>query len=209
MNDQLDKRFADLRAEALREVLPPGPDAARRTVRRRQGVATSIGAVVAVGAVVSAMAVAGAHLPQGTPPAASSASPEVSVSFPTQPDPVQVARMEAAAKALGTPDYPRVMATAAVIPADGYENHVNDIPAGDYRLSVYCVGKGTLDVVVKAGQYGDKKLAGGKVTCAETPVPGKLSVRQPYDGYLRVFMKGDHQAAGRAGIAFKFDRTAG
>lgn len=208
MNDQFDKLFANLRTQTLHEIRPPGTDAARRTVRRRQGIVTSIGAVVAVGAVVSAMAVAGGHLPNGGAAAAPSASPDFS-EFPPQPDPAQAARMAAAERAMGDPEkLPWVMATTGVMTDDGYENHVNDMPADDYQLFVYCVGKGTVDVVVKAGNYGDTKLAAGTVACAETPVPGQLTVRQPVDGYLRIFMRGDRRAAGKAGFAFKFVRTA-
>jgi hypothetical protein len=99
------------------------------------------------------------------------------------------------------------MATSGGVTAN-YENDVNDMPADDYVLFVYCTGPGTVDVVVKAGQMGDTKLAAGTVTCSADPVPGQLSVQQPVDGYLRVFMSGDKQAVGRATFSFKFVRTA-
>jgi hypothetical protein len=206
MSDHLDKLLADLRTEALAEILPPGVEHARRTVRRRRGIAASAGAVLAVTVILSGMALAGGRAPHDPAPLAPSAGPST-VAPPPQPGPEE-SRIAAADEALGDPArQPWVMATTGVVSAD-YENHVNDMPADDYVLFVYCTGPGTVDVVVKAGQYGDKKLAAGTVTCADKPVPGKLAVTQPVHGYLRVFLYGDERAAGRSAFSFKFVRTA-
>jgi len=205
MTENLEKLFADLRTEALQEILPPGADEARRTVRRRQGAAASAGAVVAVTAIAGAIAFSGGSAPVAPQPSSSELVPP---RLSPGPDTVQSLRMAVATKALGDPEkLPHVMATSGVVTSD-YENHVNDMPADDYKLFVYCAGQGTVDVVVKAGNYGDTKLAAGTVTCAETPVPGQLSVRQPVDGYLRVFLHGDKEAAGKAAFSFKFVRAA-
>ena len=207
MSDHLDEILADLRTGALAEILPPGAEQARRTVRRRRGIAASAGAVLAVTLILSGIALAGGRAPRDPAPLAPSTEPSTVVP-PPQPDPEQASRMDAVEEALGDPDrQPWVMATTGVVTAD-YENHVNDMPADDYLLFVSCAGAGTVDVVVMAGDHGDRKLAAGTVTCAEKPVPGRLAVTQPVHGYLRVFLSGDEQAAGRAGFSFKFVRRA-
>jgi len=205
MSEHLDKILADLRTEALAEVLPPGAGQARRTVRRRRGMAASAGAVLTVVVILSGIALAGERPPHGPAPLAPSGS--APVPMPPQPDPVQSARMDAARQALGDPEkQPWVMATTGVVTSD-YANHINDMPADDYVLSVYCAGPGSVEVVVKAGNYGDQRLASGTVACSERPVPGRLAVTQPVHGYLRVFLTGDEEAAGRAQFSFKFARA--
>jgi len=200
MSDRTDELLVRVRADALRDVLPPGVDQVRRTVHRRRGVAAAVGAAAAVALVGSGIAIFGAGGP------ASDAAP--SADHSTGVDPMPDARLAAVSAALGDPNVtPWVMATASVLTAD-YENDVNDMPADDYRLFVYCIGRGEADVVVKAGFYGDKVLATGSVSCGEQPEPAKLAVRQPVDGYLRVFLKGDAQASGSSVFSFKFVRTA-
>ena len=202
MSDHLDKLLADLRTEALAEVLPPGTEQARRTVRRRRAVAASTGAVLAVTVILSGVALAGGQRPHDPAPLAPSAGPPTALPSPP------ASLMDTVQGALGDPDkQPWVMATSGAVTAD-YENHVNDMPADDYVLFVHCAGPGTVDVVVKAGTHGDKKLAAGTVACAATPVAGRLAVTQPVHGYLRVFLYGDEQAAGRAQFSFKFVRAA-
>ena len=156
--------------------------------------------------ILSGIALAGGRSPHDPAPLAPSGGP--STMAPPRPDPQQSARMDAAEKALGDPEkQPWVMATTGVVTAD-YAGHINDMPADDYLLFVHCAGPGTVDVVVKAGNYGDKKLAAGTVACSEQPVPGRLALTQPVHGYLRIFLYGDEQAAGRAQFSFKFVRTA-
>jgi len=205
MTDNLGKLFADLRTEELQKVLPPGADDVRRTVRRRQGVAASAGAVVAVTVIAGAIAVSGGS--GGSAPAATP-SPSRSEFAPPQPGPEQASRMVLAGKALGDPEkLPYVMATADVVTA-GYENAAIDLPADDYRLFVYCVGPGTADVVLKAGDFGDNKVAAGRVTCGEPPVPAQFRFTQTVDGGMRLFLSGDKEAAGQAAFSFKFVRAA-
>ena len=70
MSDHVDKLLADLRTEALAEVLPPGTEQARRTVRRRRAVAASTGAVLAVTVILSGVALAGGQRPHDPAPLA-------------------------------------------------------------------------------------------------------------------------------------------
>ena len=206
MTDQLEKLFAELRAESLAQIVPPGAERARRTVRRRRAIAASGGTAVAVIAVLSAVALLGPRPPDNsasassTGPATASSSPRPHPSPPTGGAPITTRPADPAS-------LPHVMATAGEVTAD-YENDVNDIPADDYILFVSCTGRGTVDVEVKAGNSGDTVLAAGTVNCADDPVPGQLPVTQPVSGYLRVFLSGDKLAAGHAGFSFSFVRTA-
>ena len=206
MTDRIAQILDQARADALRDVRPPGSDEIRRTVRRRRGLLAGTGTAVAVAAVAVGGALAVPPGPGTSPPSAGS-SPSAGFPMMPEPDPAVLRRSELARAALGDPDVtPWVMATTGVVSAD-YANHVNDIPAGDYDLFVYCVGEGTVDTVVKAGNYGDEKLAAGSVTCAESPAPARLTVRQPVDGYLRVFLNGDSRASAGSAMAFKFVRV--
>jgi hypothetical protein len=210
MSDRVQEMLARARTDALRDVRPPGADEVRRTVRRRRGVTAAIGVAAGVTVIGSAIAVAGQSTPADDAPAgpSASASPTGVPELAPTPDPTLLARMSAADDALGDPEQlPWVMATSGAVTSD-YENHVNDIPADDYRLFVYCAGDGTADVVVKAGDHGNDELAAGRVHCAARPSPATLSVRQPADGYLRVFLRGDATAAAGSAFAFKLVRTA-
>jgi hypothetical protein len=206
MSDRSDTVLARARADAMRDVLPPGADQVRRTVRRRRGVTAACGAAAAVLVMVSGIAVFGTNGPVLPAPAGPPSEPSARV-YP-MPDPTVSARLNAVSAALGDPDkLPWVMATAAVVTPD-YENDINDMPADEYRLFLYCLGRGKADVVVKAGQYGNKVLATGTVTCTEQPAPATLAVRQPVDGYLRVFLRGDAEASVDSVFSFKFVHNA-
>lgn len=195
MTNRTEELLRQARIEALREVRPPGVDAVRRTVHRRRGIAACVGAVVAAAAVACGIAVAGDWRTDPVLPA-TSVTPAPSAS-----------NLDEASAALGPADTtPWVMATAGAVQRS-YENQVNDIPAGDYEMFVYCAGEGTVDVVVKADRAGDTKLAAGSVRCSGKPALLRLPVRQPFDGYLRVFLSGDARAAGQAAFSFKFVRA--
>ena len=140
-------------------------------MRGRRGIAASAAAVVAVATIATGIAVTNGQQSHNASPSAPSGSP---TPIDVPPDP-QSSRLDAANKALGDPEkLPWVMATGGVV-TDNYENAAIDLPTDDYRLFVYCAGPGTVDVVVKSGRFGDTTLAAGKVTCAETPVPGQLN----------------------------------
>jgi hypothetical protein len=210
MTDRTERLLEQARIDALRDVVPPGVDQVRRTVRRRRGAGAGAGVAVAVAAIASGIVLTGGRLPDVAPLAGPSSAPASGPRTEGVPhlNPTASERMAAASAALGDPDAtPWVMATTGVVRPD-YENHVNDIPAGDYQLFVYCVGEGTVDVVVKAGDHGDEKLAAGSVACSAKPAPGRLAVTQPFDGYLRVFLSGDARASAGSAFSFKFVRDA-
>ena len=209
MTDRVEQILTRVRTEALQDVRPPGVNEVRRTVRRRRAVTAGLAVAAAVTVISSGIALAGLRPPISTAPAAPTTSASDSAPELTPaPNPTVEARITAANRALGDPEkVPWVDATSGVVAPD-YENHVNDMPADDYQLFVYCVGDGTVDVVVKAGRYGNDKLAAGAARCGAEPSPATLHVRQPVDGYLRVFLSGDDTASAGSAFAFKFVRTA-
>jgi hypothetical protein len=219
VSDRTERLLELARADALRDVVPPGVEQVRRTVRRRRRavvLTAAVGVAAAAAAGTLVMGQGGGSMPAGgndgepgaqAGAAASGAGTDPSLPVIPQPDPTQLARMEVASRALGDPDRtPWAMATADVVSSD-YENHVNDIPEGDYRLSIFCVGEGSVHVVVKAENAGDKVLATGNAPCAETPTATTLKVRQPISGYLRFYLTGDARANAGAAFSFKFVNT--
>lgn len=208
MTDRIQRLLELARADALRDVRPPGTAEVRRTVRRRRGLAAGAGAATAVAAVAAASVLLTGPQPDGLPQAGPSTSAEVLFPDPLPSPGTETERRAAAAyAALGDREAtPWVMATNGTV-EPGYVNHVNDIPAGLYELAVFCVGEGTADVLVKASDAGDEKLAAGAVTCSADSQPARLTVRQPVDGYLRVFLSGDPAASAGSAFAFRFART--
>ena len=204
----IERLLEQARADAMRDIVPPGAGRARRTVHRRRAIGAGVAvASVATGAVLVGHAVSPVAT-TGRPADRPSAGPS-GVDVMPPPDPNQDARMTRAGQALGDPNKaPWVMATAGIV-SPGYEDDVNDIPGGKYRLYVYCVGAGKVGIVVKEGQYGDQRLAAGEATCDEQGrTPAILRIDHPYDGYVRVFLNGDASATDRAAFSFKFVRAS-
>jgi hypothetical protein len=219
MTDQLEQLFRDLRTDTVPTIIPPGADAARATVRRRREVRAAAGSVLAVAVVAIGIGTVQGH--DGGGSAASpggpssgpvsglvsgpaSGPPEL---IPTPADPGADSRFQAVNNALGDPNqHPWVMATAAMLQGGDYENDINDIGAGKYRLLVYCAGTGRLSVQIKADQYGNKVLATGTVPCHEKPVATRIAVTQPHTGYLRLFAHAEN-GADNAALSFKFERA--
>ncbi|WP_433383747.1 hypothetical protein ACQPZX_22210 [Actinoplanes sp. CA-142083] len=213
MSDKVERMLDRARADAMRDVVPPGVDNVRRAVRRTRTVINVGGAALLTAATIGLTVLvgqAGPSAPSGSQAAGgrTSAEPSFPVRIP-EPDPTEQNRMDAASAALGDPNVtPWTMATAGMVAAD-YENHVNDIPEGDYHMYVFCVGEGTVQVTVKAQDFGNQVLATGSVPCGEDFVAGELKVHQPITGYLRVYLSGDSRANAGAAFAFKFVNTRG
>ena len=125
MTDQLEYLFADLRADTMCEVRPPGAVAARRTLRRRRTNRT-------VGA-AAFLVVAGAG--------------GVTATMALSPRSEQVEPADRAAALAGVdpdaPDSVRGVARSGVV---GTEVMV----AGTYTLAVACVGRGWVSVTLRS-----------------------------------------------------------
>jgi len=223
MIDDLDKRFQDLRAQTLSEIIAPGAPEARATVHRRRNVAVFAGTGVAVAGVllgagfvlrpdsgVEYVAGGPSALPTSeVPPSAlpSSGGPPV-MSEPSGPE---YDRVEAAGNLLAdrTRTPTSINATAGVV-TSAYEDDMNDMPVDTYTFNFFCVGAGQVNVVVKQGDSGDNVLGHGTATCAANdPAPLRLTIEQPTYGYLRIFAVGDAQSNGKAGFAFEFLSATG
>jgi hypothetical protein len=211
MTDELETLFKDLRTRTLGEIVPPGAPKARATVRRRRGVAVSAGAGVTVAAILVGAGI-GLYPGDGEGYVAGDTAPSSS-GPPVMPNPTgpEYDRAQTAGELLAdrsrTPT--SINATEGVVTSD-YENHLNDMPADTYAFRFFCVGPGTVSVVVKQGDSGNTVLGQGTATCAVgDPAPLQLTIRQPAYGYLRIFAAGDPQSNDRAGFAFEFLSTTG
>jgi len=152
MPDQLDELFADLRAETITQVRPPGVAAAHRTVRRRRVVALS--AVVATVALVAGgvqLAFGGARAPVATP--SDSLSPQQ--------------RAE------------RALAAATAKPGQTWAGVVSEptwisprtVETGAYRLYVACAGPGSIGLEIRAD---GRSLSGENVSCGDNPIAEEI-----------------------------------
>ncbi|BAL85780.1 hypothetical protein AMIS_5600 [Actinoplanes missouriensis 431] len=136
MPDRIEELFADLRAETLPTVMPPGTGPLRRAARRRRA-ALSAAAAVAVLAVSGLVAVI---RPGDT--ATPAAAPAISAAPVTEDS-------EDVATALGIdPDSPDPGALAVFDPGDGLISTTRDLLGGRYDMKMVCFGAGTIDVTV-------------------------------------------------------------
>ncbi len=179
MPDQFETLFAELRAETVAEVRPPGVGAARRTVRRRRTTrtVTAAAAVLALAGGVTAVT-----LPDRAPR-----------------DGSRTGQVAAARQAAGLPGGETV--DGPVTPRTGVG--FPDLPPATYTLSLACSGQGTL--TMRPGQTLPGRLPvelGEQVaTCAAAPQPVTLTVRLPAPGELTVLLQGDARASGTADYA--------
>src|SRR4051794_23415154 len=139
----------------------------------RRGFAAGLGVAVAVAAISAATG----FISRGSQPPAGNVPDDPASSYVEVipgPGPTGTSRVGVATAALRDPHpTPRAEATAGIVSPD-YEDDVNDMSAGDYQFYVYCVGEGTLGIVIKAGWNGDRKLATGRANCDPTGRPAKL-----------------------------------
>jgi hypothetical protein len=101
MSDRTDIVLARARVDAMRDVLPPGADQVRRTVRRRRRITAACAAAAAVVVIVSGIAVFGTNGPVLPAPAGLPSEPSARV-YP-MPGPTVSARLNAVSAALGDP----------------------------------------------------------------------------------------------------------
>jgi hypothetical protein len=135
VTDQLEDLFADLRAETLTRVRPPGAARARRTVHRRRVVRSAATCVVAVAAAGAGVQVF------GLPPSVRPAAPNETTLGQFQ---------DRAALAIGSGpsrgadavlDYQGVVVRGTIVTG-------RLIPATRYTLELACVGRGRVTIVL-------------------------------------------------------------
>ena len=213
MTDELEKQFENLRAHTLSMLVAPGAPQVRATVRRRRNVTVLAGTAVATATVLVGVGVGLHGDPGGDYVAGATGESPSSAPPPVLPEPSGPAydRAQAAGDLLAdrsnTPT--SINATNGVV-ASSYEDDMNDMAADTYTFHFFCVGDGTVSVVVKQGDSGNTVLGHGTATCAaHDPAPLRLTIRQPAYGYLRIFASGDARSNDRAGFAFEFLSATG
>ncbi|OJF14250.1 hypothetical protein [Couchioplanes caeruleus] len=178
MPDQFDTLFADMRAETLPQVRPPGPAAARDTVRRRRTTRTVV-AASAVLAVAGTLTAVGLSTQRETPAE-------------------RLDRLTAAAqKSVGDKGSAEGFAVIGSASPESTERFP-DLSPGRYTVAVGCGGSGTLTMsVTLTAAAGSTDLGGQVASCAAEPTAARMEVQLPVDGELTVALHAD-QAAGDA-----------
>jgi hypothetical protein len=176
VTDQIEYLFADLRADSMCEVRPPGAVAARRTLRRRRTNRT-------VGA-AAFLVVAGAG--------------GVTATMALSPRAEQVEAADRAAALAGVdPDAPHTLRGVARSEVIGTEVLV----AGTYTLAVACVGRGWVSVTLRSPKG---QISEARTHCSEgqqLSVVVKFDVTS--GGPVTTEVRADDEASGRAGYAYQ------
>jgi len=207
MTDQLEDLFADLRADTITKVRPPGAAAVRRTVRRRR-TTSSVAAAAAV------IAVAGGG---------------IVVLRRTVPEPAPVApQPTTAADRLATTAQDQLSGFGGLQISDEHLLLKGPIPmtargvgkgafgtAANYNIYVACVGDGVVAVNVRTAprnENGDpdngrsKIIAHEQVTCEPFPTSQMISVKLTSAAFLYVNFDPDQDALGRSGVGLVVHR---
>ncbi|GID97005.1 hypothetical protein ACFQFC_20540 [Amorphoplanes digitatis] len=189
MPDQLEALFADLRAETLPHVRPPGTEAARHTVRRRRTRRTVATAAVAL---TVAGGLAAANLPTER-------------QRPVSPAERMNDLVDAARLALDDqlPKLTGRLETGAV-EAGGRLAFAGVTPGG-YTMAVTCAGPGLITIDIEQARNADESAVLGRriVPCAESPVVAVTPILITFKGPVLVSVAGNWQAAGNAVYAVK------
>ncbi|WP_328464887.1 hypothetical protein OHA21_42045 [Actinoplanes sp. NBC_00393] len=155
MTDQIEELFADLRAETLPTVRPPGTEPLRKAVRRRRAVlsgATAI-AVLAVAGLVAVIRPAESPMPAVTP---ASEAPTYSSE--------QLKLRVAQALDISEPDAPG-LGEIITDTGSGPKQFSGAVLGGTYDVRMVCYGTGSMEVSVISGNVGSEPAA------VVTPVP--------------------------------------
>lgn len=196
MTDQIEELFADLRAETLPTVRPPGTEPLRRAARRRR-TALSSAAAVAVLAVAGLVAVI--RPDQGSVPAVTPAS-----EAPTYTGETLKARV---AKALEIGDSePPVLGEIITDTGRGPKQSSLALLGGTYDVRMVCYGSGSMTVSVISGNVGTEPVAQVTTVPCETSSTTVLTVpvvMARSAGTLLVQIEPDVAGPGRAAFGWQ------
>ncbi|MFC7530522.1 hypothetical protein [Actinoplanes sp. GCM10030250] len=206
MNDTLDELFADLRAQAVREIRPPGATAARRTVRRRRtttAVASACAVLVVIGGGLALAGQSGTG-PALVVPAASTLAPDSAEGL--------------AATALRTLTSKDTNAAGMDVSSPvvaGYER-TERMFLPRLKLDAACAGTGTITLVVtgdmlndKLNRFKDRELTRIPVRCEPKPVPVSWELNAGVLEEITFSLADVGAAAGRAGFAYRVTERNG
>ncbi|MEU4426789.1 hypothetical protein AB0F81_39725 [Actinoplanes sp. NPDC024001] len=146
MTDQIEKLFADLRAETLPAVRPPGTEPLRRAVRRRRAALSGAAAVLVLG-VAGLVAVMRPSSPQ---PVAAPPVSTPSAQAPVYSDETLRARVSESLKLAEQP-LPGVIITDT---GSGPKETPRALLGGAYEIRMTCYGSGSMNVTVSSGAVG-------------------------------------------------------
>ncbi|GLW33381.1 hypothetical protein Areg01_63190 [Actinoplanes regularis] len=193
MTDQLEELFAGMRAEVIREIKPPGTDAAHRTVRRRRttgAVSAAVAALVAIGVVVGLTG-----LPRtSTLPA----------------DPATLA--ETARRALHESTGGTALFEAAA-PVTADYSAAQTAYYGAITLHLACAGTGKITLLVEAREHDAapyREIARVDANCSADPKPTSTTFGFDWESDQVVLRLADPgRAAGQAGFAYRATSDTG
>ncbi|MET8148374.1 hypothetical protein ACIBSW_27420 [Actinoplanes sp. NPDC049668] len=187
MPDQLEALFADLRAETLPRVRPPGAEAARHTVRRRR--ARTRNAAAATVALAVAGGLIATRLPQ------------------TEERPAErLTDLVASARRALEDQLPKLAGRLTTGVVTGHRRLTfADLRPGGYTLAVTCAGSGTVTIDIEQVRSSEEPRVLGvqTVSCGRTPAVAIMTFRLTKTGPVAISASGDAGAAGSAGYALE------
>ncbi|GAA4921921.1 hypothetical protein [Actinoplanes utahensis] len=161
MSDQLEEIFVRARPDAIREVRPPGAEAARSTVRRRRRRRAVVLATAAVFAVLGGVVT---WIAPSSPP-------------PTPPAATPVDLPGAAKAALGPVTAPAAVAVAQQAAVKSTWKATSASHLGELTLRAACAGTGTMTLIVDGIPGGESlekepvEVTRLKLPCTDRPEP--------------------------------------
>ncbi|WP_092548917.1 hypothetical protein [Actinoplanes derwentensis] len=207
--DHLEVLFADLRADTLPTVQPPGTVAVRQTVRRRRTGRAVLSAAAAVLVIAGGIAVSTGHR-SAAPPADATPSVTPSAIPSVAEDPLlkqaNVARQALLAGQNGTP---AIDAAEPVV--GGYRVEHGKYP-GKLLLRVACAGSGhfTLTVDAHDPKVEWKKIAQVPVECSDQPVPASTTFTMVASSTIhRMRLADAMDSSGNGGFAYQVTSATG
>jgi hypothetical protein len=187
--DQLEVLFADLRAETLPQVRPPGTAAARHTVRRRRTTRNVAAATVALAVAGGLVAT---RLPHAEPPPVSPAE--------------RMAGLVGSARLALDDQLPKLAGRLTTGPVETEKTVAFvGLRPGGYTVAVTCAGAGTIALDIEQTRSAAESAVYGRhtVSCAERPVVAVMTFRITDSDPVVLTATGDAQAAGDAGFALE------
>lgn len=202
MADQFEDLFAELRVDLMREVRPPGPERARRTVRRRRTVTVSAAVVLLV---MLGGTVALVGFPSRlTTPANHGRLPGTDLD-----------RLTGVADRAVTASNPGPAVFSRRGPVTGGETATEQIYLGEINLQVACAGTGFISLLVRgtptaeAGSLTRTEVARLNARCSDDPVPvGTTFVLGQFLDITVELVDAD-SALGQAGFAYRATSDTG
>jgi hypothetical protein len=200
--EELEDLFADLRADAIRGIRPPGADQVRRTVRRRR---TTTAAVAGVLLVVLGGTVALLGFPsRPTPPAGR--------------DPLtrtELDRLTGLADRAVTASNPGPAVFTRGGPVVGVFRATEQIFLGEINLQVACAGTGSVTLLVRGTPSSESnttertEVARLTVQCSAEPLPAGTTFVLGQFIDITVELVDADSARGRAGFAYRATSDTG